>query len=232
MAAIRPKVATNSEKACGRLRAACGRPAASVRRTWRGRSTTPSTAPAIWTSDIGRSLAPGRARCGRAKTSVTTGLKWAPGDRTEHGDQHHQARPGRQRVAEQARSRRFRRQPLAHDARADHDREQEGTAQRSAARRWRAANMRHAQAFSRVMPAVLPMSSSRLLQRQLVKLGQRQAGEDGDAVVEHAIGVGEGQARLGFGRLRRRPDRADPSARSSAGRARSGRPRPRRCRRR
>ena len=44
-----------------------------------------------------------------------------------------------------------------------------------------------------------PISSQVLLQRQLVDRVHRQADEDRDAVVEHAVGIGEGEMLLGLG---------------------------------
>ena len=80
-----------------------------------------------------------------------------PRDRAEHADQHHQHRAGGERVAEQGQGDIAARQPLAHDAGADHRRQQ----QRRAERLRRKPLCPHAtRGFLDVDPSTRPMSCS------------------------------------------------------------------------
>ena len=110
-------------------------------------------------------------------------------------------------------------QPVRHDAGADDGRDQQRGAERLRGEAARQVDRHGAQpAFGRLPP----ISSQPLLQRELVDRVHRQAGEDRDAIVQHAIGLGEGEmllrlgafdrGRVGHAPMRRhrlaRPDRA------------------------
>ena len=74
--------------------------------------------------DVGCGVAPAKlaARCGH---QADRRVHMRARDRAEHGDQHEQDRAGRQRIAEQGNRHVSARQPLGHDAGADHAGEQE-----------------------------------------------------------------------------------------------------------
>ena len=138
-------------------RAAWSRPAGSARRTWRGRSQHPGTRAGELGRDIGRrhppaDLAPEREDQGHRRIEVRAR------ERPEDGDQHHQRRAGRQRVAQQRDGVVPARQPLAHDPGADHD----GQQQRRPQRLRRQAPTGRERMQGRLERSVLHLSSRRL----------------------------------------------------------------------
>ena len=84
-------------------------------------------------------------------------------DRPEDGDQHHEDRAGRQRVAEQ-RQRDILGQGLRHDAGADDGRDQQRGAERFRGQAARQIEVGHQLAFSwlDVAPSMRPISRSRV----------------------------------------------------------------------
>ena len=153
-----------------------------------------------------RRRAASRARRRSAKASVTAGLKCAPEIGPKHRDQDDEDGAGRQRVAEQRERDVSAGQLLGHDAGADDGREQESGAERFGCERAAAG-------ACGIGLSLAPggRSSTRPISSQLAacsvsrsSAGDRQAGEDRDAVVQHA------------GRHRRRRARSRPAMPSTA----------------
>ena len=127
------------------------------------------------------------------------------GKRPEDGDQDHQHRAGRDGVAQQRQAAFPPASRLAHDARADHRassrpcpafRGQSCGQDRSAAA---AAPGWHQSCFGRLSVHLFFCSDRRS------RAGNFQVGEGGEAVVQHPVGVGEGQSdfnRIAFHRRR------------------------------